>query len=33
MENSLEVINLSKSYDSKVAVKKIDFKIKHNEII
>ena len=33
MENSLEVINLSKSYDLKVAVKKIDFKIKHNEII
>ena len=33
MKNSLEVINLSKSYDSKVAVKKIDFKIKHNEII
>ncbi len=33
MQNSIEVINLSKSYDSKIAVKNINFKIKENEII
>ena len=33
MENSVEVINLSKSYDSKDAVKNISFNIKENEII
>ena len=33
MENSVEVINLSKSYDKKDAVKNINFKIKENEII
>ena len=33
MENSVEVINLSKSYDSKDAVKNISFSIKGNEII
>jgi len=33
MENSVEVINLSKSYDSKDAVKNINFSIKGNEII
>ena len=33
MSNSIEVINLSKSYGSKEAVKKINFKIKENEII
>ena len=33
MQNSIEVINLSKSYNSKVAVKNINFKIKENEII
>ena len=33
MENSVEVINLSKSYDSKDAVKNISFSIKENEII
>ena len=33
MENSVEVINLSKSYDSKDAVKNISFSVKGNEII
>ena len=33
MENSVEVINLSKSYGSKDAVKNISFSIKENEII
>ena len=33
MQNPLEVINLSKSYNTKVAVKDISFKIKRNEII
>jgi len=33
MQNSIEVINLSKSYDSKIAVKNINFKIKENEIV
>ena len=33
MQNSIEVINLSKSYDSKIAVKNINFKIKENEVI
>ena len=33
MQNSIEVINLSKSYNSKVAVKNINFKINENEII
>ena len=33
MQNSIEVINLSKSYNSKLAVKNINFKIKENEII
>ena len=33
MENSVEVINLCKSYGKKEAVKKINFKIKENEII
>ena len=33
MENSVEVINLSKSYGKKDAVKNINFKIKENEII
>ena len=33
MENSVEVINLSKSYGKKDAVKGINFKIKENEII
>jgi len=33
MENSIEVINLSKSYDTKEAVKNINFKIKEGEII
>ena len=33
MENSVEVINLSKQYDSKDAVKNISFSIKENEII
>ena len=33
MENSVEVIDLSKSYDSKDAVKNISFNIKENEII
>ena len=33
MTNSIEVINLSKSYKSKKAVKNIDFKINENEIV
>ena len=33
MENSVEVINLSKSYGKKDAVRGINFKIKENEII
>ena len=33
MTNSIEVINLSKSYQSKKAVKNINFKINENEII
>ena len=33
MENSIEVINLSKSYGTKEAVKNINFKINENEII
>ena len=33
MTNSIEVINLSKSYKSKKAVKNINFKINENEII
>ena len=33
MQNSVEVINLAKSYGSKEAVKKINFSIKENEII
>ena len=33
MQNSVEVINLSKSYDKKNAVKDINFQIKENEII
>ena len=33
MEYSVEVINLSKSYGKKDAVRGIDFKIKENEII
>ena len=33
MENSVEVINLSKSYGTKEAVKGINFKIKENEIL
>ncbi len=33
MQNSIEVINLSKSYDSKIAVKNINFKIKENKIV
>jgi len=33
MSNSIEVINLSKSYDSKIAVKNISFKIQEDEII
>ncbi len=33
MENSIEVINLSKSYGNKEAVKNINFKIKENQII
>ncbi len=33
MINSIEVINLSKSYGSKEAVKKINFKVNENEII
>ena len=33
MQNSIEVINLSKSYKSKQAVKNINFKINGNEIV
>ncbi|MDC0436772.1 ABC transporter ATP-binding protein [Candidatus Pelagibacter sp.] len=33
MTNSIEVINLSKSYGKKEAVKKINFKVNENEII
>jgi len=33
MSNSIEVINLSKSYKSKKAVKNINFKINENEIV
>ena len=33
MSNSIEVINLSKTYKSKVAVKNINFKINENEIV
>ena len=33
MTNSIEVINLSKSYKSKKAVKNINFKINENEIV
>ena len=33
MKNSIEVINLSKSYKSKIAVNNINFKINENEII
>ena len=33
MTNSIEVINLSKSYNKKEAVKKINFKVNENEII
>ena len=33
MTSSIEVINLSKSYKSKIAVKNINFKINENEII
>ena len=33
MKNSIEVINLSKSYGVKEAVKNINFKIAENEII
>ena len=33
MKNSIEVINLSKSYDSKEAVKNISFRINENEIV
>jgi ABC-2 type transport system ATP-binding protein len=33
MQNSIEVINLSKSYDLKEAVKNISFKVNENEII
>ena len=33
MSNSIEVINLSKTYESKEAVKNINFKINENEII
>ena len=33
MSNSIEVINLSKSYKSKKAVKNINFKVNENEII
>ena len=32
MQNSLEVINLSKSYNAKEAVKDISFRINRNEI-
>jgi len=33
MKNSVEVINLKKTYDSKIAVNNINFKIKENEIL
>ena len=33
MQNSIEVINLSKSYKSKKAVNNINFKINENEIV
>jgi len=33
MTSSIEVINLSKSYNTKEAVKNVNFKIKENEII
>ena len=33
MSNSIEVINLSKSYKSKEAVSNINFKINENEIV
>ena len=33
MSNSIEVINLSKSYKSKQAVNNISFKINENEIV
>ena len=33
MPNSIEVINLSKNYESKKAVTNINFKINENEII
>ena len=33
MENSIEVINLKKTYGSKLAVNNINFKIKENEIL
>ena len=33
MYNSIEVIDLSKSYKDKLAVNKISFKVKENEII
>mgnify|MGYP003316892525 FL=1 len=33
MENSVEVINLKKTYGSKLAVNNINFKIKENEIL
>ena len=33
MANSIEVINLSKSYKSKKAVSNINFKINENEIV
>jgi ABC-type lipopolysaccharide export system ATPase subunit len=33
MTNSIEVINLSKSYKSKQAVNNINFKINENEIV
>ena len=33
MNNSIELINLSKSYNDKVAVKNISFQVKENEII
>ena len=33
MVNPLEIINLSKAYDAKDAVKNISFKLRQNEII
>ena len=33
MKNSIEVINLSKSYKTKKAVNNISFKIEENEIV